>query len=254
MPNTRLDFTAVWNDTTSLLNQHKEAAAAIAGVFIFLPAWLIAYFIGPPNLDNISDPTQILVIMQDYYASNFLALMSSSLVTVFGSVAYYIILVRENIATVGGALKASLGIFLIYLVANIITGAATGFGFMLFAIPGMYLMGRFSTLAGVLAAEPQRGIIGSISRAWALTNNVGWMAFLIIIIVAIIGGIIVFIVGQIFTLLLGFIGGTTATLLTTGVGALLNAGLSIVMGTLGIAIYRHLKPQVHNAAAVNMDA
>lgn len=243
MANTTLDLSAVWNDTLALVNQHKEAAIAIAGVFIFLPAWLMAYFVGEPLLTGEEDINQLLVIMQNFYADNILYILASSIVTIIGILTYYIMLMRDEISTIGDALKTALALFLVYFVASFLTGIMIGIGFILFIIPGIYIVGRFTTLPAVIAGEGL-AIIASIKRAWALTENVGWMAFLILFIVAVVGSIIVFVLGLFFGLIFGFIGGTTEILLTTGFTSLFNAVLSIVIGTLGVAIYRHVKPQV----------
>jgi len=245
---TRLDFTAVWNDTVSLLNQHKDAAFAIAGVFIFLPAWLFAYYIGEPNIDGIENIEVFLNVYIEFFNENSLAIIASSLATMFGTLAYYIILSRTDITSIGDALKKTLTIIPMFFVVNLITGFATGIGSMLFIIPALYLMGRFSAVAGVVATEPERGIIGSLKYGWLLTHNVGWMAFLLIFVIVIVGGIISFVINLVFALILGFIGGTIEKLLITGVSSLLSTILSVVLASLAIAIYRHLRPQVDDKA------
>jgi len=244
MAETQLDFMTVWNDTTSLLSQHKEAAIAIAGVFLFLPAWLIAYFIGQPDLEGAVDINQQIEIYTAYFNDNWLAIMISGLLTSFGTLSYYVILVRDDNISIGSALTKALVIFPIFFVVSIIVGLATALGLIALIIGALYLTGRFSAVAGVVSAEPERGILGSIKYAWSLTHNVGWMAFLMIFIVAIVGSIINLVLSLIFGLIFNLIGGSVAELLTTGVESLLSAILSVVLATLMIAIYRHLKPQV----------
>lgn len=253
MSNTTLDLTAVWDDTMSLLGQHKEAAIAIGGVFLFLPGWLFAYFVGQPVLSGEEDPTQMIAVFQDFYSSNFGYILASGIVTVFGLLALYVTMVRDNIATIGGALQTTLGLFFVFFIANVMTNILTGIGFFLFFVPGLYVMGRFSTLPGVVAGEQGLGIIGSVKHAWAMTENVGWKAFLILFIVLVVGSIIGLVVGLIAGLLLGLIGGTTQLLLSAAISSLANSILSVVVAALSIAIYRHLKPQVNNAAAMSSE-
>lgn len=251
MSNKTLDLTAVWDDVMSLLGQHKEAAIAIGGVFLFLPGWLIAYFVGQPVLSGDENPTQMIIVFQDFYAANFGYILANGIVTLFGILTLYIIMTRDNIATIGEALQASLGLFFVFFIASILTNILTGIAFLLLFVPGLYVVGRFSTLPGVIAGENGLGIIGSIKHAWAMTENVGWKAFLIIFIVFVIGIIIGLVVGLIAGLLFGLIGGTTQLLLTAGLSSLAETILSIVIAALCIAIYRHLKPQIDNAAAAN---
>lgn len=249
MTKNTLDLTAVWNDAMALLSAHKEAAIAIAGVFLFLPSWMFAYFVGEPDTGDATDPSKILDIMLQFYSENSLALIIVGLLTSFGTLAYYVILVRKDYDSIGAGIARALPIFPIFFIASIITGLLTGLGAFAFIIGAFYLTGRFSAVAGVVAAEPERGIIGSIKYGWSLTDNVGWMAFLIIFIVSIVGSVISFVIGLIFTLLSSVAGGQ---LLVTAVTSLIGAVFSVVIATLVIAIYRHLKPQVDgNIAKAN---
>lgn len=231
-----------------LLRNHKEAAAAIAGVFIFLPNWIFSYFVGFPNLEGVTTLELQVNVMIGFYSENALPLIAIGLITAFGTLAYYVVLTHQNIGSVGNALTKALTILPIFYVVNIITSFATIMGLFAFIIGALYLLGRFTAVSGVVAAETERGIIGSIKYGWKLTENVGWMACLMFFTVFLIGSIISFVIKLVFRLIFGLIGGSIATLLTDGVSALLSAALSIVLATVMIAIYRHLKPQVDGAA------
>ncbi len=246
MTKNTLDLTAVWNDTMALLNAHKEAAIAIAGVFLFLPSWLFAYFVGEPDTGEVVDTDKIIDIMIEFYSENSLPVLAVGLLASFGTLAYYVILARKDYDSIGAGIAKALPIFPIFFVVSIITGFLTGLGLLAFIVGAFYLTGRFSAVAGVVAAEPERGIIGSIKYGWSLTDNVGWMAFLIIFIVSMVGAVIGFLVGAIVGLISGYFGGP---LLLTAFSSLISAIFSVVTATLMIAIYRHLKPQVDGADA-----
>ena len=47
---TKLNYMQCWNGAMALLGAHKEAILAIAGVFLFLPTFLMAHFVEPPIL------------------------------------------------------------------------------------------------------------------------------------------------------------------------------------------------------------
>lgn len=239
-----LDLTAVWDDTMALLGQHKEAAIAIAGVFLFLPSWLLAYFIGEADVAGVENIDKMTEIMAQFYSDNALPFIAVGLLASFGTLAYYVILVRKDYDSIGSGIARALPIFPIFFIVSLITNLLIGFGIIALIVGGLYLLGRFSTVAGVVAAEPERGIIGAIKYGWSLSHNVGWMAFLIIFIVIIIGIVIGFIVGLIFGLISSYIGGQ---LLLTAATSLISAIFSVVLATLMIAIYRHLKPQVDGA-------
>lgn len=241
MTKNTLDLTAVWNDTMALLSAHKEAAIAIAGVFIFLPSWMYAYFVGEPDTGGVTDPSKALDIMLQFYSENSLASLGVGLLTSFGTLVYYVILVRKDYDSIGSGISRALPLFPIFIVVSIITGLLTALGIFAFIIGAFYLIGRFSAVAGVVVAEPERGIIGSIKYGWSLTHNVGWLAFLILFIIGLVGAVLGFLVGAIFGLISSFIGGQ---LLVTAVTSLIGAIISVVSATVVIAIYRHLKPQV----------
>ena len=248
MSKASLDFTAVWNDTTEMLQKHKEAGIAIAGLFLFLPSWMFAYFIGEPDFVGVTTLTEQLEVQGEFYQENWFAFLVTSIATAFGTLAYYIVLTHGNIGTIGSALSKAIKIFPLFFIVSIITNFLTGLGLFAFLIGAFYLMGRFSTVAGVLAAESERGVIGSIQYAWSLTNGLGWMSFLMILIVVVVGFVIIFVIEAISSLIFGLIGGTMGQLLTTGVSSLIGMIFSLVIATLMIAIYKHLKPQVDKAA------
>src|SRR4051812_38184352 len=49
-------YNAVWEDAVRLLRQHAPLLAAIAGVFLFLPALLFAVFLPQPTPPQGGDP------------------------------------------------------------------------------------------------------------------------------------------------------------------------------------------------------
>ena len=242
-----LDLTAVWNDAVDMLKNHKEAALAIASVFIFLPSWVFAYFVGDPDMAGATTNDQQLAILVDYFRENWLMILMNAVITSFGSLSFFVVLTHNNIGSIGNALKKALIIFPIFFIVSIITNFLTGLGIFALLIGALYLTGRFSTVAGVVAAESERGIFGSIQYAWKLTGNVGWMAFLMLFVVAIVGFVVSTVIELVFGLVFNLIGGTTASLLSTGLGSALGAILSLLIGAIMIAIYRHLKPQVDGA-------
>ncbi len=246
MTKTTLNLTAVWDDTMVLLGAHKEAAVAIAGVFLFLPSWLFAYFVGKPDTDGVVDADKILDIMLQFYSDNILPLIAMVLLASFGTLAYYVILSRKDYDSIGSGIARALPIFPIFLIVNIITGLLTGLGLLAFFVGALYLTGRFSAVAGVVAAEPERGILGSIKYGWSLTHNVGWMAFLMIFIVS----IVLFIVGLVVELFVGLLAALAGgQLLITAISSLVGAIGSVILAALMIAIYRHLKPQLDGNTA-----
>src|SRR6185437_17138364 len=47
-PDMRFSYNQVWEDTLRLLRENAALLAAIAGVFLFLPALLVAVLVPPP--------------------------------------------------------------------------------------------------------------------------------------------------------------------------------------------------------------
>jgi hypothetical protein len=245
--NRTLDYSAIWADTVSLLKVHKEALIAIAGVLIFLPNWISAFFAGQPDVEGLTKAADIYAAQSAYFMDNWLLLLTSGVIAMYGGFALYALILRKDMPRVGDALLFALKLFPFYFIAALLVGLFTLMGLLAFIIGALYLSGRFLPFAATMISEPVHGIMGSIKRSWELTRGAGWMTFLLALIVSLVLVVIILvtdlIIGLICTLMAGPEG---IPLVQTGFSSLTATIATLVGAALGAAIYRHLVAQDKN--------
>ncbi|WP_417590573.1 hypothetical protein [Parasphingorhabdus sp.] len=185
----KLNYMQCWNGAMALLGAHKEAIMAIAGVFLFLPTFLFSQFVDQPVMNGDEDINVLMAIYSAYFSENVLPIMLSNLVISFGGLAIYFVLAPSRNNTVADDLVAALKVFLIYLIANFLTGVLTLVGFLLLIIPGLYVACRFILVPVVIVDQGERNPIEALKESWSLTRNNGFAIFLFILIIAIVGTI-----------------------------------------------------------------
>jgi len=70
-------------------------------------------------------------------------------------------------------------------VSRVIQGLATGIGFILLIVPGLYLMTIWSVIAPVVVVE-RTGVFDSFGRSRALVKGHGWQVFGVIVLVVVV--------------------------------------------------------------------
>ena len=233
-------FSRVWNDTLKMLGANAGLLTAIAGVFLFLPAVLVAHFVPPP--EGGTTPAEMIELMIDWWQSNAGWMLLSALVNMIGLIAIYLLLLASPRMTVGGAVAAALPILPFYIVLTVVLNLSLAVGFLLFVVPFIYLLGRLSLASPILVAEMRRSPFNALQRSWALSRGLGWQIALLILLVYIAALIINVAVssalGIIIVLLLGSEG--VGGLLLAIVGGILSAATTLVATVLLAAIYRAL--------------
>lgn len=247
----KLDYMVCWNDAMAMLRTHKEAVAAIAGVFLFLPSLLLAYFVGEPPIEGLTDPAEIQAAQIAFLADNAFSLMLSNLVIGFGSLSLYVLLAPNRRETVGDVLKAALGLFLFYLLANIFVAIGMFLGLILFILPGLYLLGRLSMVPMIIADQEERSPIEAIKKNWELTRGNGWSIFLFLVMIILVGGITVLVAGLVVGLIVGLAsGGAGWPFFESLFSSVLGAVFQVILISVVAAIYRQLSGKSQNVEDV----
>lgn len=237
----KLNYMQCWNGAMALLGAHKEAILAIAGVFLFLPTFLFAQFVAQPVLTGDEDMNGLMVVYSAYFSENSLPIMMSNLVISFGGLAIYFTLAPSRDNTVAEDLVAALKAFLVYLIANLLTGLLTVMGFFLFVIPGLYIACRFILVPAVIVDQGERNPIEALKKSWSLTRNNGFLILLFILIIAVVGTITI---GA-----LQAVTGIVAGLATSGAGwpfienlvaSLTGTAFQLVLSVVIISVYLEL--------------
>jgi len=240
----KLEYRAVWREARGLYSAHSEAITAIAGFFIFMSAWISAYILPPLVLADMDDMAGSIRQISSYFESNWYILMPNMLVTTFGGLILYVLLAGRGLVNVGDALSGATVVFLPYLAASIIVGWVTFAGFLMFLVPGLYLMGRLALLPVVLTHEPKWGAMGAIRQAWQTSSGNGWGILIIVLFVALavraLSGIVMSIVAGITMGVAGEGGIPVIEAAVTAVFATLEAVAYVL---LMVAIHRQLTPR-----------
>jgi len=230
-------YSAVWDDTTRLLREHGRLLTAVAGVFLFLPALLIAHFLPPPEP---VDPNRAMQAMVDYWRDGWHWLLLQMLVTMIGTAAMLRLVLARG-TNVGGAIAFGLTLLPFYFLLTLLCVIIVTFGFLLLIVPGLYLIGRLAPATAAIVAENGRNPIAAVARAFEITRGRGWAVFGLVFIVGFVGAVAF----RVAAMLLGLAfhvaaGDAAARLLTAVTSSALNAGFATVMLMLYAAIYRAL--------------
>lgn len=230
-------YSAVWEDATRLLRGNARLLAAIAGVFIFLPALLFAQFLPPPPVTN---PARVWEILGEYYGRVWPWLLLESLFSLVGTAAMLRLVLARG-TSVGGALVFGLMLLPFYFLLSLLVSIIAGFGLMLLIVPGLYLIGRLAPAAPTMVAETRRNPIEVIGRSFEITRGHGWAVFGLVFIVAIVGLIVIGVATMLFGLVFVLAGGAElGRLLSSILSSAFNAGFATIILMLYAAIYRAL--------------
>lgn len=233
-------YSAVWDDTMQLLRRHGSLLLAVAGVFFLLPGLLVAYVFPQPTSASGED---VVALMVTYYQEHWVWLLLSSIASMIGTIALYLLLFDRQDRTVGGAIAAALPILPFYFLMSLLSGLAIGLGLSLFVLPGLYLLGRLAPASAVMVAEDKRSPFAALSGSWSLTRKRGWKVAGLLLIVVVVGYVLSFIVtavlGSVFLLALGRdgLGGLLNLILRGAVSAVFITVLIVLLA----AIYRALR-------------
>lgn len=239
-------YSAIWDDTLALLRANGGLLAAIAGVFLFLPALLLAQFLPPPET---TDPALILQDLMDYYRRGLLWFALSGLVGIVGAAAMLRLVLVQG-TSVGGAIAFGAALLPFYFLLSLVSGLMFIVALVLLIVPALYLAGRLCIAGPILVVEGIRNPITVIARSFEITRGRGWALFGLIFLVVIVGiivtGVATMLTGTVFILI---VGQEIGRLLSAIVDSALGAIFTTVLLVLYAAIYRALA-QPPSAASV----
>lgn len=237
----KLDFTAAWKDAIALLKANLETILPIAGVFFLLPMIVLGYAVPQPEIVPGASGDAATAQMSEFLATFFPALLIVSLISMFGSLAIYAMVLKPERPSVGQALTLALAMFIPLFLAQILSGLATIVGFIFLIAPGIYLAIKFSLTGPALVAEDIKNPIAALSRSWQLTKGNSLYIFAFFLIIGLVGVIVMLVTSGILSTIFGMIlPETIGTLVSAIISGILQAIFSIVMMFVSIAIYRQL--------------
>jgi len=236
----KLSYSAIWDDTMALLRTHASLVAALAGVFLFLPALVIAYLLPQPV---VTDPNRALETFIGYYQANWPWLLLSQLVRMAGAAAILQLIFGPRGTSVAGAIVTGFLLLPSYFAAHFVAQTGMTIGFLLLIVPGVYLMGRFAPLSAVIVAERRRNPIAALTRTFALSAGHGWSLAGLVLLVLIAAGVTLGVLHAVSGILFVLVAGKAlGTLLVQIVDAAAGAAFVTLFLLLYAAIYRALSP------------
>lgn len=237
-----LSYSAIWEDTARMLRANLGLLTAIAGVFLFLPAWLVQRYLPQPEQTPGVEFADFLSRMVDYMQAAWPWLLITNLLNMMGIIAIYLLLLATPRMTVGAAVKRALPILPFFYLMTLLLNVAIGAGFLLLIVPGIYLLGRLVLASPTMVIETPRAPISALQRSWHLARGRVWTIALLVILVYLLAGIVSFAVqaGLGSILLLAFGREGLGGLLIAALEALVGAAFSVLATVLIAAIYRAL--------------
>lgn len=261
----KFDMTAAWNEAMRLIAANRQVIAIIAGVFFFLPylAFMLMFTNEMTALQAAQgsnpDPSAMGEKMVGFYASIWWVILLLAVIQGIGMLGVLVLLTDRARPTVGEALKTGARLFLPYIGAQLLI--SVGFGLLVlfpFAVGAgvsvvagvlvgivalialFYLFTKFLLTPAVIAIERLSNPIAALGKSWRLTKGnslrVFLFVFLLMIAVAVVGGVFSMIVGLVLAL-----GGAEVAMIGQAVtGGLVNAVFYVIFLGVLAAIYRQL--------------
>lgn len=247
----KLNYMQCWNGAMTILRDHKEVILAIAGVFLFLPTLLMAQFVGQPPLEGTEDLNGIMAAYSAFFGENMVAVIFSNLLVSFGGFVIFFNIAPSHSGTVADDLGKALRLFLIFILANILTGLATFAGFLLLIIPGLYVACRLILVPIIIADHGEKNPLEALKKSWDQTKNNGFSILLLVLMIAIIGAITVGVIQMIIGVITGLAtGGAGWPLIDNLVSALGGTALQVLFTVLIGSIYYQLTGKGSDVAEV----
>ncbi len=257
----KLDMGSAWNEATSMISANRELVAIIAGIFVFLPAIVLAV-VAPgmaagPTAMNPDDP---MSTMMAFYAENGVWFFLVGIINAIGSLSLFA-LFADNRPTVGDAISTGVKTLIPYLAAQILlvvvlaivlgvpvglaaTAGGPAVGVLLgiiAAIALVYVMIKFSLLAPAMVIDGILNPVNALKASWNATkgNSLRLLLFYFLLGLAIIVVAAVFgLVTGLFVAMLGT--GSVAAMIGGALNGLIGAVWAIVIVAVLSATYRQL--------------
>jgi hypothetical protein len=148
--------------------------------------------------------------------------------------------------SVGDLVNSAAPVILPLIGAGLLAGIGIGIGFLLFIVPGLFLMTIWAVIAPVIVLE-RTGILQAFGRSRELVRGDGWRVFGVIVSVVIIVFVVRAILGAI---AVGIDDSALARIIFDWIGSSLTAPITAIVAAV---IYFHLKGVKEGGAPAPVD-
>jgi hypothetical protein len=238
-----LDYSATWNDAMALLKAHREAAIAVAGVFLLLPLLFFGYILPSEPVVPGTTGEAALKQLMDMLSAIAPWLIGMSILALIGKLAIFHMILDADTPTVAeGLMRSGQSIFTV-LLARLIAALAIVIGTFLLIVPGIYFSIKFSQIETVVVAEKIGNPLDALSRSWAVTKGNSIQIFGFLLIIGIVSILSFFVISVILGLGLTLVlPDTIAQFVIMVISSVLQMLLGLLMIFVYSAIYRQLSP------------
>ena len=267
MANRQLDMGKAWVQATGLIGANRDLVSVLAGVFLFIPIFVLMLALSGSNLDlggpgGQPDPAQVYAQIFAIILENWWALLLVSLGQLCGGVAILTLLGDRSRPMVSEVLKRVPGLipslFALQLLVTLVTQgpsllterlpetAAALMSFVLLPI-SLYLTIKFSVANAVIVLERRLNPLAAMRESWRLTkgNSFRLFAFLFML------GLLALVIGLILTMVVGLIlaalGDRAAMIGNAAFIAVLAATFYTLFYAVTVSIYHQLAGTVPQA-------
>lgn len=179
----KLDFATILTDAWTLFRRDRDLLLRIAAPFLFLPAFALALVVPDPPMPDAAAGTSEAQTLA--WADQVTAWAGANggwyglayAISFFGYALFYALYLERSEGgqgpDVGTAMRRAAAVFPRYLAAMVLVSLPAGAGLLLYAIPGLYILGRTMLTGPALFAEAPIGAFAAIRRSLALTRGSG---------------------------------------------------------------------------------
>jgi len=226
----RLEPAGLLAEAVQRYKSERPALHAVAGLFFFVPALALLFFVetGAPAADqSVTDALRAMM------ADNWPSLLAVQLLELFGSAWLYAWLLGRDKPSLAQSLGRAVALFPMFLIASVLVGLLTFAGLLFFLAPGFYVIGRTFLVAPILIAEPGTTATKAFEESIRRTQGMGWLLFVI--------AAAIWLTGQFPNLLLRPLEaplGMAGTVLVDGIAAIAGAAVTLLILLVKIVVYR----------------
>lgn len=170
----KIDLPTTLADSWALFRAERDLVIRIAGVFLFLPAFVLALFVPAYPLpamgegDSTAQAQAWSAAFSTWADSYGLPTVIAYGVLMIGALAIFALYLDPERPTVGRAVLRGISLSPRYLLMLLLIGLPSQLGLALFLLPGFYILGRVALAAPILVADRPigawRAIVASIER------------------------------------------------------------------------------------------
>jgi len=171
----KVDYESAFASAWAMFRGDRDVLLALAGVFLFLPT-LATLLLVPPAPMRLAEGATTAEIEA---ASNTLAawivnyapgLMLASVIALFGVTTILCFYLGRGQPDVKGAMAQAAGVFGRVLLLGILISVPAAIGFVLFIVPGLYIVAR-TMLAGPALIAQGLGPTAALSLSWRVSRG-----------------------------------------------------------------------------------